>query len=123
MATDFEDIERAVRDDTGMSGSSEITSPAIFAYIRDAYHELLHGLPNLTVQLDPATGAITYLPEILTEDVTTLPDAMDIWVTHIKHYVKWRIFAHSRMDQAQAIRAKIELDNFQDVFRVSDIAR
>lgn len=123
MATPFTDIETAARKDVSMDGSSKVSSDDIFRFIRDGYHEAMHGLTQIKAQYNATTGAISYLPETLDSTVDMIPDGMDGYVSHLTHYVKWRILTCSRMDTAQIARAKMELDAFQDIFRVSDVAR
>jgi hypothetical protein len=123
MAIPFSDIESDARRDVDMPSSAKVSSPDVKRFIRDGYHEILHGMPELKCQMDSTTGIVTYLAENLDKNVDVIPDPMDGYVPHLTNYVKWRILTYSRMDTAQATRAKVELDAFNDIFRVSDIAR
>ena len=125
MGMTFDEIEDAARKETGMSDSSNAGLPKETAQqiIRDGYHELLHGLPTLKTQVNQTTAAVTYLPETLDESVTEWPDAVAEWMTHVMHYIKWRMLIFSRMDQAQAARAKVEQAAWESVFRTTEFTR
>ncbi len=113
MATNFSDIESAVRADTSLRAASEMKSEDIFRFIRAAYHEMFHTRPDLRTQFDETTGAITRLPEYLADDADVLPDFFDGWFSAVQHYVKWRMLTMYRMDAAQQARAKLEDEAFK----------
>ena len=106
-----------------MEASAKISTDDVSRFIRDGYHEILHGIPELKAQFNQSTGAITYLSETLPVTADSIPDGMDTYVPHLTHFVKWRILTFSRMDQAQAARAKLENDAFQEIFKSNPTGR